>query len=278
VDRKRAEEEVSINLADIFGRERDILIGMVHVHALPGTPGSNAEPNAIVSQAVEEARILAEAGFDAVLIENMHDTPYMLRNVGPEIVACMTAVTAAVRAAVDVPLGVQILAGANQAALATALAGGADFIRAEGFCFATIADEGIMMEADAGPLLRYRRSIDADHIAILADIRKKHSSHAITADLSIADWANGAEFMGADGVIVTGGETGAATDITELSEAAASCDLPIFAGSGVVADTIQSTLQHAHGAIVGSSLKEGGQWRNKVDRQRATNLVSSRNS
>ena len=269
---------MSIDLSDIFGRERDILIGMVHVHALPGTPGSNAEPDVIVSQAVEEARILAEAGFDAVMIENMHDTPYMLRNVGPEIVACMTAVTTAVRAAVDVPLGVQILAGANQAAMAVAHATGAQFIRAEGFCFAAIADEGIMNDADAGPLLRYRRAIDADHIAILADIRKKHSSHSITADLSIADWAHGAEFMGADGIIVTGQATGDPTPTEDVLTTTAATGLPVFAGSGITDASIRKTLDAAHGAIVGSSLKEGGHWRNKVDHQRATNLVASRNS
>ena len=269
---------MSIELGTIFGRESDILIGMVHVAALPGTPSSDVGPHAIVRRAVNEATILAEAGFDAVIIENMHDTPYMLREVGPEITACMTAVTAAVRKAIEIPIGVQILAGANRAAMAVAHAAGAQFIRAEGFCFAAIADEGLMMEADAGPLLRYRRSIDADHIAILADIRKKHSSHAITADLSIADWAHGAEFMGADGVIVTGAATGAVTDLQETADAANACGLPVLVGSGVTDQTVRATLDIAHGAIVGSSLKEGGQWRNKVDRQRATSLVASRNS
>jgi membrane complex biogenesis BtpA family protein len=267
---------MSIDLADIFGRERDILIGMVHVAALPATPGSGSDPITIVEQAVEEASVLAEAGFDAVMLENMHDTPYLLREVGPEIVACMTAVTAAVRTAVDLPLGVQILAGANKAALAVAHAAGAQFIRAEGFCFATVADEGVMEEADAGPLLRYRRAIEADHIAILADIRKKHSSHALTADLTIADWAQGAEFMGADGVIVTGSATGAATDLSEAAQAAAACTLPVFVGSGMTPDTTRATLDAAHGAIVGSSIKVNGHWKNAVDAQHASALVNGR--
>ncbi len=267
---------MSVDLAPIFGRNRDILIGMVHVHALPGTPESTADPAAIVRQAVEEATVLAEAGFDAVMLENMHDTPYMLRDVGPEIVACMTAACAAVRAAVDVPLGVQVLAGANRAALAVAHAAGAQFIRAEGFCFATVADEGLMLEADAGPMLRYRRAIDAEHIAVLADIRKKHSSHAITADLAIADWAHGAEFMGADGVIVTGDATGDPADLSEAKAAAAACGLPVFVGSGVRDDSVRATLDAAHGVIVGSSLKQDGDWRQPVDADRATAVVNGR--
>lgn len=45
--------------------------------------------------------------------------------------------------------GIQILAGANKEAIAVALATGASFIRAEGFVFSTVSDEGIM-DADAG--------------------------------------------------------------------------------------------------------------------------------
>ena len=49
-----------------------------------------------------------------------------------------------------------------------------------------------------------RRSIGADSVLVLADIKKKHSSHAITADVDVAETARAAEFFRADGVIVTG--------------------------------------------------------------------------
>jgi len=56
----------------------------------------------------------------------MHDLPYTQSNlVGPEVVAVMTAAALRVRAVFDCgPVGVQILAGANQQALAVALAAG----------------------------------------------------------------------------------------------------------------------------------------------------------
>src|SRR6185295_17642379 len=111
----------------------------------------------------------------------------------------------------SLPLGVQVLAGANKEALAVAHAAGCQFIRAEGFVFAHVADEGLMPEADAGSLLRYRRAIGAEHIAVLADIKKKHSSHAITADVDLAETAKAAEFFGAEGVVVTGTATGEPT-------------------------------------------------------------------
>src|SRR5207249_5013021 len=134
------------------------LIGMVHVGALPGTPAHDHGFAALVETAVAEARMLNDAGFQGVMIENMHDRPYLRRAVGPEIVAAMTAIGREIRHAVPIPLGVQVLAGANREALAVAQACGAAFVRVEGFVFAHVADEGLI-ESDAAELLRYRRAI-----------------------------------------------------------------------------------------------------------------------
>ena len=252
------------------------LIGMVHLQALPGTPKSSKTTQEIVDIAVDEATKLVEYGFDSVLIENMHDAPYLLREVGPEIVATMTVAAQAVVDAVDVPVGIQILAGANQGALAVAYATGCHFIRAEGFAFASVADEGIMDVADAGPLLRERRRIDADNIAILADIQKKHSSHAITADLSIGDHARGADFMGADGVIVTGNHTGHQVDIAQLREVSGATDLPILVGSGVTPENLKEIFKYADAAIVGSSIKKDGIWSQGLDLGRCQALLNAK--
>ena len=167
--------------------------------------------------------------------------------------------------------------GANKAAIAVAHATGAHFIRAEGFAFASVADEGIMDVADAGPLLRERRRIDADAIAILADIQKKHSSHSITADLSIGDHARGADFMGADGVIVTGNHTGHAVDLAQLREVRGATELPLLIGSGVTPENIKDMFQYADVAIVGSSIKQGGNWNQALDSSRCQALVNAKN-
>lgn len=245
-----------------------MLIGMVHVHALPRTPFASSPVSEVVSIAVEEARALSEAGYDAIILENMHDRPYLRQTVGPEVVSAMTVVAAAVRQAVGpgFPLGIQILAGANRHALAVALAAGLDFIRAEGFVFASVADEGLLDQADAGPLLRYRRQIGAEHIDVLADIKKKHSAHAITSDVSLGETAHAAEFFGADGVIVTGIATGHPTAPDDIREATQHTSLPVLVGSGIQPDTILSMLAAgASGLIVGSALKRDGHWANELD-------------
>jgi membrane complex biogenesis BtpA family protein len=247
------------------------LIGMIHVQALPGTPRGSLAMKEIRRRAVDEARQLARAGFDAVMIENMHDVPYLRRSVGPEIVAAMTVIARDVREAVECPLGIQILAGANQEALAAALASGAEFIRAEGFVYAHIADEGII-EADAGELLRYRKSIGAESIEILADIRKKHASHAVTADVSLTEQAETAAFFGADALVITGTATARPVDPGDLKDARAG-RIPLFIGSGVTAENFRDLAPLADGFIVGSSLKRGGRWDAELEPERMNRLV-----
>ena len=86
-------------MSEILGRDGAI-VGMVHLHALPGSPRSTLSPRAIAQLAVEEARALDDAGFDAILLENMHDAPYLAREVGPEVIAAFTRAACEVRAAV----------------------------------------------------------------------------------------------------------------------------------------------------------------------------------
>ena len=245
---------------------------MVHVQALPGTPRNKLSMREIRELASREARLLAKAGFDAIMIENMHDLPYLNRDVGPEIVAAMEAVACDVRDAIECPLGVQILAGANKASLAVAHAADAQFIRAEGFVFAHVADEGLM-QSDAGELLRYRKMIGAENIQIFADIKKKHSSHAITADVDLAETAHAAEFFGADGLIVTGTATGSPTNPGDLELAAKGTKLPILVGSGVTAASLATLWPLAHGFIIGSYLKKGSHWDAPFDESAAAKIV-----
>ena len=258
----------------LFGRHR-ALVGMIHVGALPGTPRNRCSIDELLVTAARDASLLADAGFDALIIENMHDLPYLRRNVGPEIVASMGVLARALRETVELPLGIQILAGANREALAVAQAADCGFIRAEGFAYASVADEGLLEEADAGPLLRYRKAIGAEDIGILADVRKKHSAHALTEDVSLEDQIETVEFMGADGVIITGAATGRSVDSEELTRAGGCSGLPVITGSGACANTIADILQHADAAIIGSATKVDGRWDRPVDPARAKAIVEA---
>ena len=259
-------------MTSLFTNSKPV-IGVIHVGALPGTPRGSKSVAELGSQAKEEARVYRECGVDGVIIENMHDVPYLKGEVGPEIVAAMTAIGGEVKAECGLPVGIQILAGANIEAMAVAHAAGLDFIRAEGYAYAHIADEGLI-EASAAKLLRYRKMIGAERVQVWADVKKKHSAHAITADVSLGQTAETVEFMGADCVIVTGSVTGEAPQVTDVKEAKTHCHLPVFLGSGISEANIDHFYNEADGFIIGTYFKVDGQWSNTVDPTRITQLIN----
>lgn len=259
-----------LDISSLFRTPR-ALIGMIHLEALPGTPTAAPSLDQVIERAVDEARIYRDAGFHGLMIENMHDRPYLKGGVGPEVVAAMAAIGREVRRETALPLGVQVLAAANREAIAVAHACGGSFVRVEGFVFAHVADEGLI-EADAGALLRYRRGVGADEVRVFADIKKKHSSHALTADLDLVETARAAEFFLADGVIVTGTSTGRAADVAEVAAVAGAVSIPTIVGSGVTAANL-SAYPKADGFIIGSSVKHGGLWSNALDPARVAELA-----
>lgn len=249
------------------------VVAMIHLEALPGTPAARMDLKSIEARALAEAEIYRDAGIHGLMIENMHDTPYLRGGVGPEIVAAMAVIARRMKESSKLPCGIQILAAANLEALAVAHAAGLDFIRAEGFAFAHVADEG-MIQSSAADLLRYRRRIGAEWIQVWADIKKKHSSHAITADLGIGETAHAVEFMRGDAVIVTGSVTGDAPQLADVKSAKRGCTLPVYLGSGVSAKNLQRFYAAADGFIVGSEFKENGDWSRPVDARRVEKFMS----
>jgi membrane complex biogenesis BtpA family protein len=246
---------------------------MIHVGALPGTPGSKLPVAALMELAVREAEVYRTGGVDGIMIENMHDTPYLRGGVGPEIVAAMAVIAQAVKIESRLPVGVQVLAAANMEAMAVAHAARLDFIRAEGYAFAHVADEGLI-EASAAELLRYRKLLGAERVQVWADIKKKHSSHAITADISLGEMAAAVEFMRGDAVIITGSTTGEPPKIEDVREAKAHSTLPVLLGSGISADNIANYYAIADGFIIGTSFKAEGHWTNPVELSRVERLMT----
>lgn len=224
----------------------------------------------IIEKACHEAEIYKKANLDGIMLENMHDLPYLPpKDVSPEIIAAMAVVATKVKEVFrKKPVGIQILAGANESSLAVAKASGLDFIRAEGFVFSHIADEGLMNSC-AGSLMRYRKKINAEDILVFTDIKKKHSAHTITSDIDITEMAKAAQFFLSDGVIVTGSATGAITDEKEVQAVLQTVDIPVLVGSGVTLDNVSSFL-NANGLIIGSYFKEDGNWAKDLNPEKVT--------
>jgi predicted TIM-barrel enzyme len=87
----------------VFGVPR-ALIGVIHVEALPGTPGSRRQVAQIAEAAALEARTFSAAGFHGLIIENTHDRPYLRGSVGPEVAAAAAVIGVEVRRAAALPM------------------------------------------------------------------------------------------------------------------------------------------------------------------------------
>ena len=255
-------------------KTRLAIIGDVHCPPFPGTPRyRNQSVEEITEQAVRDARNYAEGGVDGIIVENHGDIPFLPpEEIGPEIIATMAVVARAVREAVNVPIGLNLLANHVVGALAVAKAVGAEFVRVNQWVNAYISNEGLL-EGKSARALRYRKHIGADDVAIFADVHVKHGSHAIVDDRPVSEQAGDVEFYEADCAIATGNRTGDQVPNEEIRAIRDGCSLPVIAGSGITVENAEGLLPKLDGAIVGSSLKRGGVWWNEVEKSRVEALM-----
>jgi uncharacterized protein len=112
-------------------------------------------------------------------------------------------------------------------------------------------------------------------VQVWADVKKKHASHALTADVGIGDTAAAAEFMRADAVIVTGSATGECPSEGDIAAVRGRCRLPLYLGSGITAENLERYYAGADGFIVGSAFKAEGRWSGAVDARRVERLMGA---
>lgn len=260
-------------VASLQACPRPWLIGVLHVPALPGAPAARLPMDEITRRVVEDAQLLQTHGFSAVLVENFHDSPFPAGPSAPETIAAMTVVTQAVREAVSLPVGVQLLRNDALAGLGVAAATGASFVRVNVLSGAAVTDQGLV-QGQADVLLRKRAALGLDDVALLADVDVKHATSLDRRPLTerARDLAGR---NGADAVLVTGSATGASVDLDELERVArAVAPVPTLAASGTTAETLPAVLERCAGTLVGSALEDPTTGR--IDPERASAYASSR--
>ena len=257
----------------IFGEGSKPVIAMAHLGPLPGTPlyDEARGVQGIVDGVARDLDVLLQFPFDAIMFCNEGDRPYSLR-AGFEGVAVMTRVVADL-APSDRPFGVDFLWDAR-AALAVAAATGAAFIR-EVVTGAYESDMGIWAP-DAGELLRYRRALDAQHIAVFMNVTPEFAS--TMGSRSVGQMARSAAVSSlADAILVSGPMAGVEPDPAKLREAKAAVGkkAPVLANTGAKAANVALFLELADGVIVGSDLKTDGHTWNPVDAERVKRFLEA---
>ena len=239
-------------------------VGVIHLGPLPGSPlaDSRLKPYEIIHQvgyqAIRDAKLLVNAGFDGILIENFNDAPFFKDQVPTETVTAVTIIATAMRESLSCHLGINVLRNDALTALKIAASAPLDFIRCNLLSGVIASDQG-MIESQAAQLLREKKRLQSD-VKILADVDVKHakSLSQFSLEQSIHEVVSRSL---ADGVILTGSQTGSFPQPESIEigmQTARKQGVPCYIGSGVSFETIDEAKELDVGLIIGSVFRKGG--------------------
>jgi len=264
---------MAIALSSIFKASKPV-IGMVHLPASPGQPQASALPNLhkIISSVKADIKALQDGGIDGLLFCNESDLPYTTK-LNSEVGAWTTFLIGAVHDQIKIPYGVNLLWDPI-ASIEAAAGCGASFVR-EVMC-GSFASEMGLLAPDPALISQTRTRLKVDHIALFTNIVPEFAS-AIEGR-TVQQRAKAAEYFGFDAILISGPVAGVPYSEEDLMAAKSVVkNTPVFANTGVNAQTIARTLQIADGVISGSAMKVDGKTFNPVDPKRVIELVEAAN-
>ncbi len=252
-------------LDDLFGVRKPI-IAMCHLQALPGDPHYDAVGGMahVVAAARADLRALQNGGVDGIMFSNEFSLPY-LTTVPTVTTAAMARVIAELYGDIRVPFGVNVLWD-PKASLDLAAATGARFVR-EIFTGVYASDFGLW-NTNHGAVARHQRHIHAQDVRLLFNILPEAASYLGNRD--IVSIAKSTVFnTGADAICISGLTAGVETSAAALEQVKAALpDTPVFANTGVNLSNVHQQLTIADGAVVATTFKVDGIFKNAVDEAR----------
>ncbi len=258
---------------DFLGSKKKVVIAMVHIGALPGTPLYDADGGMprLIANAARDVEALQAGGVDAVMFGNEGDRPYILK-ASPESLAAFGFAVGQLKREIKVPFGVDYL-WYPIATVGLAAATGAKFGR-EIMTGVYDSDMGLWAPDCAGAL-RLRHNLGRDDLKLMYNVNAEFASPIGTR--TIAQRAKSAVFSAlADVVLVSGIMTGQAVETSDLKAVKAVLgDTPVFANTGVNIDNVKDILAVGDGCIIGTHFKQGGDTWKPVDGDRVKRFMDT---
>jgi membrane complex biogenesis BtpA family protein len=245
----------------LFPVKKATVIAALH---LPPSPASNQPTSLpmdqIVDFALKNTEKAVKAGVPALYIQDLTDLP-IAPTVQPHTVAYLSVVGAAIRREFpELALGICMMAHGAREPIAVAQAVGAQFVRIKVYTGVMIKAEGIL-QGCAYDAITYRKTINAEDIAILADVYDRTGQPLGEMPLvEAARWAS--VYCQANGLIITGLSFPESMEMLQEVQKA-KLDTPIFLGGGAKEENIKEALRFCDGVIVSSSFKPIDRWTKK---------------
>ena len=254
----------------MFASGKFTVIAALHLPPFPASanparrenPDSHAERptaslSAITEYAIRNTQHAYAAGLRALYLQDLGDYP-VAPTVQPHTVAGVTAVGVALRREFpDLQLGVCLMSHGAKEPLAIAQAIGAQFVRLKVYVGAMVKAEGIL-QGCAHEAIQYRAQIQADGVAILADVYDRTGEPLGRRPLA-EEARQAATFGRADGLVLTGRSLDESVEmLKEVREARVG--VPILLGGGATAENVRRFRELAEGVIVSTAFKAKGGW------------------
>lgn len=256
-------------MSALFLSGRKVIIGMLHLPPLPGSPRFRGSMKELIRSAQMDLKALIQGGVDAILIENFGDKPYPVGAMPLISLVAMAYIVGRLARQIRRPFGINIQFNQFKAEAAMAAVSQADFIRVEGFVDNLLTDSGWSPACAAWVTrcrTRWRNSFE-----IWADVHVKEA--IVLGSRSLVEAARAAVSNLADVLIVSGARTGEETPLEAVRLVKEAVPCPVLIGSGLNMDNASRLLQAADGAIVGTAIKRDGRVENPVDPERVAALV-----
>lgn len=248
---------------NIFTKKRAFLapkalVGVLHLDLGNKKVMTSSEIDLISKKLKTEAELLQDHGFSAILIA-CKNHGIIERGAGsPEIIAGMTAVVLAVKNHIKCSFGVQYLNGGNRETLAIAIATGAQFIRAQ--AYHTVST--------AATLMNYRKNIEGDGVALIAEIFAGDAIQQAT----IIDEIQGAVSYGADGIILSNYPSDKLIDTEIIRQVYSAKIAPLWIGSGVSSENLMGLWSFGDAFVIDAFIRQENLTTNPMDLSKLSRL------
>lgn len=269
-----------MNILNKIFKVKKPIIGMLHLGYLLGNEKYKGL-NYVIKKAIENIKSLEEGGIDGILIENWKEDS-IGQFISTENAVSFSIIANELSKHIHVPFGINVLNNDYKVALSVAKLTGASFVELDvfvdhvksNFKYSPVASKNpFEIKLNPNDVIKYAKSIKAMKIPIFVIVQPKHYK-MLEVGKSIEKSTKQAIRSGASAILVTK-ETGTAPtlDLIRKSKKAAG-NYPVGIGSGFNEDNADEFLKCIDFAIVGSSIKQGGDVNKKVDKLKVKKLMA----
>ena len=248
-----------------------VAVGMVQLEPLPGSSMfRGADLNSMISSAIEDAVSLEDAGFDAVMVQNLGDLPVTHKVTSTQL-AWISRIVFEVVKSVSIPVGLNLMENDAEAMLSVASATGLDFLRMKVFVGVMVTPFGLV-ESCAYEANRIRNLLNATSIAIFADVHDRTGINLGGRDIE-PDIREAIDLGHADGLVLTGSNYEESKLFINKAKKKFP-QVPVFLGGGCNEENLQTTLRIADGVIISSALKDTNSAFGRINFEKAKHFMN----